>query len=87
MTDTGQDLDPAAGLVRIAVFAADFEAMKPRPASKVPDPNGLVQGETAAEFTRRIIEAGVMHLIEQGLLVIPGDITARLNGPILLQRA
>jgi hypothetical protein len=80
------DPETAAALMRVAMSAADNEALDPAPASRVPGPGGKPQRETPAEFTRRIVGAGVMHLIEQGLLVVPDDIGARLEEPIPMRR-
>ena len=69
----------AEALVSIATFAADHEAMKPRPRSAVRNPDGGVQGETQSELTRRLVGAAVLHLVEIGLLVVPEDFAARLD--------
>jgi hypothetical protein len=76
----------AERLVYFATFAADDEALKPRPASSVPGPRGEVQSETAHEFVRRVVAAGVLHLVEIGLLAVPDDFTARLDDYLPLQR-
>jgi hypothetical protein len=68
--------DEAAALIRIAADAADSEALlTARPA-----------GETPAAHTRRLVGAAVLHLIEQGLLVIPDDLARRLARPIPADR-
>lgn len=80
------DPETAAALLQTAMFAADSEALDPAPPSRVPGPDGRPQRETPAEFTRRIVGAGVMHLIEQGLLIVPEDIGDRLEKPVPMRR-
>jgi hypothetical protein len=80
------DPETAAAFLRVAMFAADSEALDAAPPSSIHGPDGRPQRETPAEFTRRIVGAGVMHLVEQGLLVVPGDIAERLEGRIPLRR-
>lgn len=80
------DKDMAAHLIRTAGFATDFEASKPRPVSRVRNPDGSPQGETAAEHTRRITETAVLYLLEMGLVVIPEDIEERLDRLLPMQR-
>ena len=43
-------------------------------------------GETPADYTRRLITAAVLHLIEQGLLAIPADLERRIAEPIPADR-
>lgn len=63
--------DQAAALIRYAVQAAESEArLNPRP-----------DGETPADYTRRLVTAAVLHLVEQQLLVIPPDLEQRLARP------
>ena len=76
----------AGTLVYFAAFAADAEAMKNAPVSRVRGPRGEEQSETRAEFTKRIVAAGVLHLVEIGLLVIPDDLDARLDDYLPLSR-
>jgi hypothetical protein len=78
--------DVTDSILRFAVFAAESEAMKPPPLSAVPDLDGSPQYETPAERTQRLVHAAVLHLIEQGLLVIPDDIDERLDRWIPLSR-
>ena len=60
--------DQAAALVRYAVQAAEGEAqLNPRP-----------DGETPADYTRRLVTTAVLRLVEQQLLVIPSDLEQRL---------
>ena len=66
-------------ILRAAGFAADHEAMKPGPPSRIRNPDGSAQGETAVEFTTRIVTAAVMHVVEIGLLEVPADIASRLD--------
>jgi hypothetical protein len=79
------DRDLAHGLVRLANFATDQEALTPR-VSRVANPDGSTQRETAAEFTHRITETAVLYLLEMGLLVMPEDVEARLEGFFPSQR-
>jgi len=80
-------LDAAPALLRIAAGAADLEILcKPRPLSRIRNPDGSSQGETEAERTRRIIEVAVMHLIELGLLVIPDGISGMLELAVPMHR-
>jgi hypothetical protein len=58
----------AAILIRYAVQAAEGEAQVNPP----PD------GETPGGCTRRLVTAAVLHLVEQGLLLIPPDLEQRL---------
>ena len=60
--------DQVADLVRYAVQAAEDEAQGNPP----PD------GETPGGYTRRLVTAAVLHLAEQGLLLIPPDLEQRL---------
>jgi hypothetical protein len=68
--------DQAATLIHYAVQAADGEAQLNPP----PD------GETPGDYTRRLVTAAVLHLIEQGLLVIPTDLERRIAEPIPADR-
>jgi len=68
--------DQAATLIHYAVQAADGEAQLNPP----PD------GETPGDYTRRLVTAAVLHLVEQGLLVIPTDLERRIAEPIPADR-
>jgi hypothetical protein len=68
--------DRAATLIHYAVQAADGEAQLNPP----PD------GETPGDYTRRLVTAAVLHLVEQGLLVIPTDLERRIAEPIPADR-
>ena len=68
--------DQAATLIHYAVQAADGEAQLNPP----PD------GETPGDYTRRLVIAAVLHLVEQGLLVIPTDLERRIAEPIPADR-
>ena len=68
MTPITYNDDLAREIIHFGVLAADVEALKPRPASSVPNPDGSAQYETNAEYTRRIISAAILHLIHVGLL-------------------
>lgn len=83
-----QQFDPelADAVVRVAVFAADMETFKPRPISKVSDPDGTPQFETGAELTQRQINAAVKHLLEQGLIVLADDVPEKLERGIRMDR-
>jgi hypothetical protein len=76
----------AERLTYFAAFAADAEAMKYRPASRVRGPDGEIQSETQHEFVRRIVTAGVLHLVEIGLLAVPEDFDARLDDYLPMSR-
>jgi hypothetical protein len=65
---TGVSPGHAAILIRYAVQAAEDEAQ----ASPPPD------GETPGGYTRRLVTAAVLCLVEQGLLLIPPDLEQRL---------
>lgn len=80
------DQDAAKDVIRMAVFAADEEAMKPTPVSKIRNPDGGSQSETPHERTARITETVVMYLLEMGLLVLPEDIGSRLDQYLPVQR-
>ena len=86
MTPVTYDPDLAGQIVHYGVLAADMEALKSRPVSSVPNPDGSAQFETGAEYTRRIIGCAVLHLIETGLLVIPGDAREKMERGIPLDR-
>ena len=47
-----------------------------------PPPDGV----TPADYTRRLVTAAVLHLVEQGLLVIPTDLERRIAEPIPADR-
>lgn len=73
------DQDMADEILRLAVMSADMEALKPRPVSSVPNPDGSAQYETASDYTRRIVRAAILAMLEQGLLVIPADAEERME--------
>lgn len=64
--------EPDAGvldqLTHQAVFAADSEALRPGPPSRIPNPDGTRQGETGHERTRRIARATLRMLLANGLV-------------------
>jgi hypothetical protein len=61
--------DQVAVLIRYAMEAAEGEAqLNPAP-----------DGETPADYTRRLVTAAVLHLVERQLLVIPADLEQRLT--------
>jgi hypothetical protein len=68
-SEPGVRPDQVAVLIRYAVQAAEGEAQLNPP----PD------GETPADYTRRLVTAAVLHLVEQQLLVIPADLEQRLT--------
>ena len=84
MTPITYNDDLAREIIHFGVLAADVEALKPRPASSVPNPDGSAQYETNAEYTRRIISAAILHLIQVGLLVIPEDAAEKMEQGIPL---
>jgi hypothetical protein len=63
--------DEAAALIKIAADAAEAVRLTAPP-----------PGETPAARARRLVTHAVLHLIEQGLLVIPDDLARRLARPI-----
>jgi hypothetical protein len=71
--------DVARILIWFATSAAGHEALRPRPDSLVTGPRGEVQPETPHEFVSRVVTAGVLHLTEIGLLVVPRNFEARCN--------
>ena len=79
MTQITYDPGLAGEIVHYGVLAADMEALKPRP-------DGSTQFETNAEYTRRIIGCAILHLIEVGLLVIPGDAREKMERGIPVDR-
>lgn len=82
MSQITYDPDLAREIIRFGVLAADMEALKPRPFSSVPNPDGSHQRETDAEYTRRIVGTAIAHLITHGLLVIPDDARERMDAGI-----
>ena len=62
-------------LARNAMFAADGEAMRPGPPSRVRNPDGSQQGETGHERTGRVVRAALRMLLANGLVipVAPGE--------------
>ena len=82
MTQPSRDPDLTEDILRTAVRAADMEAFKAAPVSSVRNPDGSAQRETQAEFTRRIVRAGVTHLIDNGLLTISDGAADRLDAGI-----
>jgi hypothetical protein len=62
-------------LLQVACLAADMWWME-----------HAHSGMTNAEITRGVVTNAVMHLIEQGLLVVPEDLTQRLDKPISIRR-
>jgi hypothetical protein len=80
------DRDIARDVVRVAAMAASAEALRPTPVSRVRNPDGSAQGETMAEHDARIVRTSVMHLLEQELVVFPGDIKGKLSDWIPAER-
>ena len=62
-------------LVKVASMAADMWALDHHP----------WQG-TQAAYTRGLVTTAVMHLIEQGLLIVPDDLPERLDEPMPMRR-
>jgi hypothetical protein len=84
MTSVTYDPELAREVIHFGVLAADMEALRPRPVSSVPNPDGSAQFETNAEYTRRIIGCAILHLIKVGLLVIPEDAREKMERGIPL---
>jgi hypothetical protein len=79
--------DVAETLAYFASMAAHHEALRPwPPVSSVRNPDGSTQRETPAEYISRVTAAGVLHLVETGLLVVPDDFAARSSGFLPLSR-
>jgi|SRR5450755_2603461 len=75
-------------ILRLACGAVDYELLcTPTPVSSIRNPDGSPQGETGAERTRRIVETAIMYAVENGLLVMPIDITNLLDDYFPAQRA
>jgi hypothetical protein len=62
-------------LLQVACFAADMWWM-----------DHAASSMTNAQITRGVVTEAVMHLIEQGLLVVPDDVSERLDQPIRIRR-
>lgn len=73
------DQELARQVIRFGMFTADMEALKPRPVSSVRGPDGRAQGETAHEFVKRVVSTTITHLLDTGLLAIPGDARERME--------
>lgn len=80
------DRNVARDVLRAARFAADGEAARPGPPSRIRNPDGSLQPETMSERDERIVHAAVMHLLEQNLVVFPDDIEETLNDWIPVDR-
>jgi hypothetical protein len=92
LPDEGQvaefNREAARNVVRCAVLAAEVEAgRRPVPRSSVRNPDGSQQDETRSECDTRLVRTAVLHLLEQGLVVLPPDIAEMLNDWIPLTRA
>lgn len=82
------DREAARNVVRCVVLAADSEIRRaPVPFSSVRNPDGSRQAETQSERETRLVRTAVMHLLEQGLVVLPPDIAEMLDDWIPLERA
>lgn len=75
-----EQTDPriAKQLIDLAVMVVEEEEGNYGPPSR--------PQESPAQSTRRIVETAVMHLIEQGLLVVPEDIEQRFDGSVRISR-
>jgi hypothetical protein len=81
------DRDVAASVLRVAIFAADGEALRvPAPLSSIRNPDGSLQNETRSERDNRLVRAAVLHLLEQNLVVFPCDIRETLDDWIPVER-
>lgn len=70
--------EPDSGLLdqvtRHAMFAADAEAMRAGPPSRIRNPDGSPQGETGHERTGRIVRASLRLLLANGIVTAePGN--------------
>lgn len=66
-------------IIHFGVIAADFEALATPPPSRVRNPDGSMQSETGAEYTRRLVGTAIGHLIDVGLLEITADAERRMR--------
>jgi hypothetical protein len=57
-------------LTHQAVFAADSEALRPGPPSRIRSPDGSEQGETGHERTVRMVRATLRMLLANGLITV-----------------
>lgn len=81
------DRDVFKDVFRAAMFAADGEALRvPAPLSRIRNPDGSLQNETGHERTARIVRTVLLHLLEQNLVVFPGDIVDTLDGWVPAER-
>jgi hypothetical protein len=55
-------------LMNNAMFAADSEALKKGPPSRIRNPDGSQQGETPHERTTRVVRAALRMLLANGLI-------------------
>jgi hypothetical protein len=78
--------DVAQALIYFASMAADMEALRGGPPISIRGPRGEQQPETPQEFVRRVVSAGVLHLVETGLLTVPDDFGVRSSGLLPLSR-
>lgn len=62
-------------VLRLAALAADGWAL-----------NHASEPMSAADRTRGVVRTAITHLIEQGLLIVPDDLDARLNEPVPMWR-
>jgi hypothetical protein len=62
-------------LMRVAGMAADTEALRQGPPSRILDPDGSQQGETGHERTQRVTRAALRVLLANGLVTAlpPGE--------------
>lgn len=66
-------------LIQIAAIAAQHEILNNPKNSSVPNPDGSPQVETEAEREQRVLETGIMHLIEQRLITVSPDAEKIIN--------
>ncbi|HEX3388840.1 MAG TPA: hypothetical protein VHT94_07365 [Streptosporangiaceae bacterium] len=69
------DSDLLGELTHQAVFAADAEAMRAGPPSRIRNPDGSRQGETGHERTTRVVRAALRMLLANGIITVtpPGQ--------------
>lgn len=75
MTETGL----LEEIIQYGVIAADMEMLGVTPLSSVRNPDGSAQYETAAERTRRLVNAAIRHLVREGLLQVTPDAVERMK--------
>jgi hypothetical protein len=62
-----------------------MEALRAIPPSAIHLPDGGVQYETPAEFTRRLVNRAIRHLVDVGLLAVAPDAEKKMEQGIPMQ--